>query len=110
MTTIRIIAGTYGFKPKGSSRIIGKDSQSEPFEVENAEAERLIRLGVAEIVSLREAEKPCKDDDESNMSFAQLKARAAELGVDISGIRSKSGVSEAIQNHIQRTVVVSGES
>lgn len=49
MLTVKIISGTYGCKIKG--RIVPKDLTSEPFELENAEAERLVSLGVAEIIT-----------------------------------------------------------
>lgn len=49
MLTVKIISGTYGCNIKG--RIVPKDRMSEPFELENAEAERLVSLGVAEIIT-----------------------------------------------------------
>ncbi len=49
MLTVKIISGTYGCKIKG--RIVPKDLTSEPFELEDAEAERLVSLGVAEIIT-----------------------------------------------------------
>lgn len=49
MLTVKIISGTYGCKIKG--RIVPKDRTSEPFELENEEAKRLVSLGVAEIIT-----------------------------------------------------------
>lgn len=49
MLTVEIISGTYGYKGKG--RIIPKDRMSEPFELEDAEAKRLVSLGVAKIIT-----------------------------------------------------------
>lgn len=49
MLTVKIISGTYGCKIKG--RIVPKDLTSEPFELEDAEAKRLVSLGVAEIIT-----------------------------------------------------------
>lgn len=49
MLTVKIISGTYGCKIKG--RIVPKDFTSEPFELEDAEAKRLVSLGVAEIIT-----------------------------------------------------------
>lgn len=49
MLTVKIISGTYGCKIKG--RIVPKDHTSEPFSLDDAEAKRLISLGVAEIIT-----------------------------------------------------------
>lgn len=49
MVKIRIISGGYGYKTNGINKL--KDRNSEPFFVEEAEANRLISLGVAQIVN-----------------------------------------------------------
>lgn len=49
MLTVKIISGTYGCKIKG--RIVPKDRTSEPFSLDDAEAKRLVSLGVAEIIT-----------------------------------------------------------
>ena len=49
MLTVKIISGTYGCKIKG--RIVPKDRMSEPFSLDDAEAKRLVSLGVAEIIT-----------------------------------------------------------
>ena len=49
MLTVKIISGTYGCKIKG--RIVPKDHTSEPFSLDDAEAKRLVSLGVAEIIT-----------------------------------------------------------
>lgn len=48
MRKVRITKGTYGYQ--NGSRIEPKDRRSEPFLLDDAEAARLVRLGVAEIV------------------------------------------------------------
>lgn len=50
MTRIRIIGTTYGYH-NASGRIEPKTSKDAPFQVEDAEAERLVSLGYAEIVT-----------------------------------------------------------
>ena len=49
MLTVKIISGTYGCKIKG--RIVPKDRTSEPFSLDDAEAKRLVSLGVAKIIT-----------------------------------------------------------
>ncbi len=49
MLTVKIISGTYGCKIKG--RIVPKDHTSEPFELEDVEAKRIVSLGIAEIIT-----------------------------------------------------------
>lgn len=50
MTKIRITGGCYGYvAPNG--RFSPKTPLDPPFEVENGEAERLVKIGVAEIVT-----------------------------------------------------------
>lgn len=49
MVNIRIISGGYGYKENGVNKL--KDRNSEPFFVEEAEANHLVSLGVAQIVN-----------------------------------------------------------
>ncbi len=60
MTKIKIVKGVYGHKTGGST--IPKDKNSEPFEVSEETAQRLIKLGVAKVASelKSEADKPIK--------------------------------------------------
>lgn len=57
MLTVKIISGTYGHTikkkigDKTTTRIVPKNRMSEPFELEDAEAKRLVSLGVAEIIT-----------------------------------------------------------
>jgi len=46
---VKIISGTYGHKV--GKYIEPKDRTSEPFELEETEAKRLVSLGVAEIIT-----------------------------------------------------------
>ena len=49
MLTVKIKSGAYGLNT--GDRVITKDRMSEPFELEDAEAKRLVSLGVAEIIT-----------------------------------------------------------
>ena len=68
MLTVKIISGTYGCKIKG--RIVPKDLTSEPFELEDAEAKRLVSLGVAEIIT--EGVATGGNDEETNPPSVNL--------------------------------------
>ena len=49
MRTVKIISGAYGLNT--GDRVITKDRMSEPFSLDDAEAERLVSLGIAEIIT-----------------------------------------------------------
>ena len=49
MLTVKIKSGAYGLNT--GDRVITKDRMSEPFPLEDAEAKRLVSLGVAEIIT-----------------------------------------------------------
>lgn len=110
---VKIISGTYGHRPilpngQKSHYVIPVRAGEAPIDVEKAEGERLIGLGVAEAVQAEKIKAPKQEPVEKapeaenegvsleDMSFNELKALAQENGVDVSGIRSKSGLIEAI--------------
>lgn len=110
---VKIISGTYGHRPilpngQKSHYVIPVRAGEAPIDVEKAEGERLIGLGVAEAVQAEKIKAPKQEPVEKapeaenegvsleEMSFNELKALAQENGVDVSGIRSKSGLIEAI--------------
>lgn len=103
MTTIRIISGSYGLHVSG--RVVRKSKESEPFEVEDREAERLVSLGVAEIVSVKEEseeetdileEEP--DEDMASKSMKELREIAKEKGVKMKVGMSKDELVEALSD------------
>lgn len=49
MLTVKIKSGAYGLNT--GDRVITKDRMSEPFSLDDAEAKRLVSLGVAEIIT-----------------------------------------------------------
>ena len=110
---VKIISGTYGHRPilpngQKSHYVIPVRPGEAPIDVTEAEGERLIGLGVAEAVQAEKIKAPKQEPVEKapeaenegvsleDMSFNELKALAQENGVDVSGIRSKSGLIEAI--------------
>lgn len=110
---VKIISGTYGHRPilpngQKSHYVIPVRAGEAPIDVDKAEADRLIGLGVAEAVKAEkikaqkeEAPEGASEHKEEGttldeMSFNDLKALAQENGIDITGIRSKSGLIEAI--------------
>lgn len=110
MTTIRIISGNYGLHVSG--RVVRKGKESEPFEVDDREAERLVSLGVAEIVSVKEepeeeavtpeeeAEIPEEEPDEdmASKSMKELREIAKEKGVKMKVGMSKDELVEALSD------------
>lgn len=110
---IKIINTTYGHRPilpngQKSHYVIPVRPGNPPIEVEQAEGERLIAMGVAaevtpEKITAQEPEAPEGASEAQtegtaleDMSFNDLKALAQENGIDIAGIRSKAGLIEAI--------------
>ncbi len=81
MKSIKIIAGSYGYRPEGSKSVTLITKQHPQIEVSNAEAERLIELGVAVIVESdlklqSQAQLPESTDTRPEYS---MKNRADEL-------------------------------
>lgn len=56
MKLVKIINGTYGYRPAGSTHPVPKNTSSPPFKVEDAEAARLVKLKVAEYADKPDAE------------------------------------------------------
>lgn len=104
---IRILAGAYGHRPDpGKSYIEKKDKDSEPFEVSDTEAARLIGLGIAEKAavniekeSYKEAASTIPDDrgdDLEQLPIQKLRKMAKDLGLPADG--SKAILAEKIRN------------
>ncbi len=114
---IKIINTTYGYRPilpngKKSHYVIPVKPGEAPIDVDKAEADRLIALGVAEAVGTKNDKAPEVKAPEAapeavetgnldaeqlkDMTFDQLKSLAKEMGADTTGIRSKAGLIEAI--------------
>ena len=117
---VKIISGTYGHRPllpngKRSPYLNPVKAGSPPIEVDDAEAERLFALGVAEKADPEENKAPeakaakkapeaagepitghLDGVDLESMSFNDLKAIAKDIGIDAGKIKSKAGLIQAI--------------
>lgn len=101
---IRIIQGTYGYKTPGGS--LDPVDCGGTCDVNEAEAKRLVGLGVAEVVEGKISEPaevvvaPEDDVEEvdlEDMSFAELKDLAEQMNIDTKGIKSKAKLIAAIE-------------
>lgn len=123
MKKIKIIGGRYGYiSPSGVYGV--KTPDSPPFEVEDKEANRLERLGVAKIIGVG-ANEPAKGaadddklltspaDDDENDSYSdeddvpeyseestnsELQAIAKEYGIELPPRANKSQMIEALDD------------
>jgi hypothetical protein len=104
---IRILAGAYGHRPDSEkSYIEKKDKDSDPFEVNDKEAARLIGLGIAEKAAVNTEKEPDKiyvpadpggqDDDLEQLPIQKLRKMAKDLGLPADG--SKAVLAEKIRN------------
>ena len=110
---IQIINGTYGHTPilpngKKSRYVVPVNRKSGPIDVDKDEAARLVEIGVAEYVTDEPAAVPQTNAVEpegeeletgiplEEMTFAQLKEIAKEMGIDTGKIKSKAAMIEAI--------------
>ena len=117
---VKIISGTYGHRPllpngKRSPYLNPVKAGSAPIDVDEAEAERLIALGVAAKAEAGENEAPAVKAAETapaaagepftghldgadleSMSFNDLKALAKDMGIDAGKIKSKAALIKAI--------------
>lgn len=107
---IRILAGAYGHRPNPEkSYIEKKDKDSDPFEVNDKEAARLIGLGIAEMAAVNIEKEPDKisvpadpggqDDDLEQLSIQKLRKMAKDLGLPADG--SKSVLAGKIRNALK---------
>lgn len=110
MAKIKVICGGCGITytdEHGAARHALKTAESGPFEYDDQKAARLVSLGVAEYVETgdkpeEKAEKPTgvvgTIDPEflKDMSLAELKELASEVGADTKGCKSKADYIAAI--------------
>lgn len=110
---IKIVKGVYGYVDKHGF-VRPKDCNSDPFETSPEQEARLVKLGVAEYV-----EKPVKasavnepaqvqsyeiseeaaylDPDQlKELTNAELKAMAEDMGIDTAKLKTKAQLIEAI--------------
>lgn len=104
MKLIKIINGTYGFRPQPNV-VERKTADDAPFFVEDREADRLVRLGVAAIAGEKpEAPAPLQAPASEHkpagvyserMKLSELKDAARAAGaaeIDLKDLRSKKEV------------------
>lgn len=115
---IKIIRGTYGLNSGGN--IKPKTCSDLPFHVEPAEAKRLERLGVAEIVGssddddqgykvegvVEERDVPEYSEDSTNI---ELQAIAKEYGVELPPRANKAQILEALDDFFGGTPIISAK-
>lgn len=131
MLTVKIISGTYGHRQ--GKRIVPKDRTSEPFELEDCEAERLVSIGVAKIVNTSVAtpkngeelppegvntpeenngendttdgdDAPLTESELNAMTNAELKEMAESMGIDTLKFKVKKEYVEAILEKVNGDV------
>jgi hypothetical protein len=119
---IHIISGTYGYchvNANGIRSVTPVDRFSDPIDVDEAEAKRLVELGVAEYVNAAppvlaaadptfpeesgaedadtsEVPEDSGDEDLESLSFNELKEIAKGLGIETGKIRSKAAMINEI--------------
>lgn len=94
---IEIICGTYGYRPNPNEpRVIRKDSHSPAFELDDAEARRLIRLGVAKVVATSQQPEKVNDNPSEiseeeilDMGFNDMRKLANQYGLDTKGTKEE---------------------
>lgn len=102
MKKIRIIKGTYGYRPNGGVVVEPKTADSEPFDLEDDKVARLVEIGVAEVVGTATAADNNDAGDgmpaySKDMKLDELKKIAEAYGVDASKARSKDAVIDMIE-------------
>ena len=109
MRYIQIIRGAYGYRRDGSGTTITKTRTDPPFEVTDAEAERLIKIKVAKYAATPTGDDGVQDLDDDGgklpvydkeMKLTELQEIAKAYGVDASKMRRKDEVITAIESAI----------
>lgn len=104
---IKILAGAYGHRPDPEKSYIEKKGKdSDPFEVNEKEAARLIGLGIAEKAAVNiekkadeisvSADPGGQDDDLEQLPIQKLRKMAKDLGLPADG--SKTVLAGKIRN------------
>lgn len=110
---IKIVKGVYGYVDKHGF-VRPKDCNSEPFVTSPEQEARLVKLGVAEYVDEPEKAEPVnepaqvqssKNDEETarldpeqlkELTNAELKTMAEDMGIDTAKLKTKAQLIEAI--------------
>lgn len=96
MKTIKIISGIYGYRPAGSKVIEPKRAGDPAFQVEDAEAARLVSLKVAAYVDENSSSKSETEASKGIPSYnADMKSTELREIMSDYGIPYKVGMSKA---------------
>lgn len=91
MRTVIITQGAYGYKPEGRS--VRAVTRGQSVDLSDAEAARIVALGVAEYADAHEAEeKDAFFDPEEliKLTVADLKCLCEQMELDTAGCRKKA--------------------
>lgn len=110
---IKIVKGVYGYVDKHGF-VRPKDCNSDPFETSPEQEARLVKLGVAEYVGEPEKAEPVNEPAQAQISEigeeathldpeqlkeltnAELKTMAEDMGIDTAKLKTKAQLIEAI--------------
>lgn len=96
MAWVRIINGTYAYRPEGAKRLSPVSAGSSPIEVSENEAARLVRLGVAERVAADTDDQDTEEyEDEEPKYNAGMKAAELQAIMEAAGLEHKAGMTKA---------------
>lgn len=107
MKKIKITVGTFGYKPEGASSVLLKDAGSEPFDVSDAIAERLLKKGIAELAEEAPDVVVSYDD---KMTKAQLIEIGTQVGVELTDSMTKKAMLAALDAAIASADTAAAES
>ena len=116
MAKIKVTVGGCGieYKEANGTRYMLKTANDSAFECDDAQATRLVSLGVAEYAEKAQAAAPAANPDAANqqdeetvtghldperlatMTNEQLKNLAGDLGIDVTGCKKKADYIDAI--------------
>ena len=97
MKRIRIVSGAYGHKPPGARLIDTKTRASEPFDIDAAEAARLVGLGVAAYVDAPpDAEETTLAPGEKPEYSVDMTAKQLQALMTAAGIPFKNSTAKAV--------------
>lgn len=106
MKKVKIVNGAYGYKPEGSFFTKVITANDPPIEVDDKEAERLVKIGVARIfedtlpewlrAEYEDPKLPAETKFE-DLKIKELIAICTEMGLDASKCRKKSDYIDLIK-------------
>lgn len=78
-------------------RDVHKGDRITEENLEGVDVKRLVELGAIKLVSETVEHVESTENTLASMSFAELKEMAKELGVDVTGLKSRAALTEAIE-------------